>query len=378
MILVNNPGSWSHIYAPLEHAPWHGCTPTDLVFPFFLFAVGTAMAFTMPRLQLAGTGPFLRKVITRSFLIFLIGLLLNWSPFVRWEGDHLVWKSLQNVRVFGVLQRISLCYLFASLLIFFLKPRQALAVSFALLLVYWFVTLLAGTGDPYSLEGFWGTHIDRALLGNMHIYKGEGVSFDPEGLVSTLPAIIQVVFGFFAGKRIRERGEGGEIPLNQHAREDLLNRMLTRLFVAASLLIAGGLLWSLAFPLNKKIWTSSYVIYTTGLAVAILSTVIYAIEIKGYRGWLTRFFEVFGKNPLFIFVLSGFLPRLLALVRIPGETGPDGQPQYLSPFGWFYEFICRPAFSNLNNGSLLYAVCMIIFYWLIVYWLDRKRIYIRV
>lgn len=379
MILVNNPGSWSHIYAPLEHAPWHGCTPTDLVFPFFLFAVGNAMAFTIPRLHVAGTPLFLQKVFKRTLLIFGIGLLLNWSPFIRWEDDQLVWKSWSNLRIFGVLQRIAVCYLFASLLVYFLRPRQALVASVVLLVAYWMLCLLLGkAGDPYSLEGFWGTGVDRALLGNNHIYKGEGVPFDPEGLVSSLAAIVQVVAGYFTGKWVRQRGEGGVLPLHATARESLLYKMIARLFVAGFGLVAGGLCWGLVFPINKKIWTSSYVLYTSGLAMITLCVVIYLVEIKGYKGGLARFFDVFGKNPLFIFVLSGFLPRLLGLLRVSSYQDAQGNKHYLAPFAWFYEHICKPLFDNPKNGSLLYAVCMIVFYWLLVRWLDKKKIYIRV
>ncbi|TAE08016.1 MAG: DUF1624 domain-containing protein, partial [Bacteroidetes bacterium] len=211
MILVNNPGSWSHIYGPLEHAPWHGCTPTDLVFPFFLFAVGNAMSFVMPGFEAKGTSFFLKKVLKRTALIFLIGLLLNWSPFVKWSNDELVFKTWENLRILGVLQRIALCYCAASFLVFFLKTRGAFVASAVLLLGYWFLTLVfAKTADPFSLEGFWGTHVDRYLLGSNHIYKGEGVPFDPEGLVSTVPAIVQVVFGFFVGQYIQQKGKNYE------------------------------------------------------------------------------------------------------------------------------------------------------------------------
>lgn len=379
MILVNNPGNWNHIYTPLEHAPWHGCTPTDLVFPFFLFAVGNAMAFTSARLHAAGNTTFLLKVFKRAFLIFIIGLLLNWAPFIRWEGDHIVVKSWDTLRIFGVLQRIALCYLFASLLVYFLSPRQAVVASLLLLLLYWGLCLMLGSpGDPYSLEGFWGTRIDRNLLGNKHIYKGEGVAFDPEGLVSTLTAIVQVVTGYFVGRYVRQHEPEGNMPVHEDAQANPMYKMIAQLYMAGFLLSVAGLCWGLAFPINKKIWTSSYVLYTSGLAVMILSTLIYLIEVKGYKGWLTRFFEVFGKNPLFIFVLSGFLPRLLGLVRVSSYIDADGSRGYLNPLGWFYEHICRPAFVSQNNGSLLYAVSMIIFYWLIVYLLDRKRIYIRV
>src|SRR5215207_6096596 len=182
MILVNNPGSWSHKYLPLEHAPWHGCTPTDLVFPFFLFAVGNAMAFVMPRLEAAGDAVFLRKVFKRAFLIFFIGFLLHWSPFVRWDSDHLVLKDIGSVRIFGVLQRIALCYLFASVIIYFFKLGGAFVTGCVILIAHWLLCLFLGNpADPYSLEGFWGTHVDRAILNDSQIYKGEGVAFDPEG-----------------------------------------------------------------------------------------------------------------------------------------------------------------------------------------------------
>ena len=413
MILVNNPGSWSHIYGPLEHAPWHGSTPTDLVFPFFLFAVGNAMSFVMPRLEAAGTVAFLKKVFTRAFLIYVIGFLLNWSPFIRWDQDNIVFKALSAVRIFGVLQRIALCYLFASLIIYFFKARGAFVMGATILLGYWLLCMFLGNpADPYSLEGFWGTHVDRRLLNPGQIYKGEGVPFDPEGLISTLPAVVQVIYGYLVGQYIilktevtrhkeqgtskgqdprdkvlgttrvqdtsdesqgtRDKGQGTSEYSESYSSR--MYEMLTNLFVAGSIFIFAGLCWDMVFPINKKIWTSSYVLYTTGLATTILAIMIYLIEIKHYRGFVTRFFDVFGKNPLFIFVISGFLPRLLGLIRIFDRVDEKGNKVYVSPLGWFYEHICKPLFSNPNNGSLLYALCMIAFYWLIVYWLDRRRV----
>ncbi|MBN9300115.1 MAG: DUF1624 domain-containing protein [Filimonas sp.] len=365
MILVNNPGSWGHIYAPLEHANWHGCTPTDLVFPFFLFAVGNAMAFVMPRFEQAGTSVFLRKVIKRTILIFLIGLFLNWSPFVKWSGDELVWKPWENVRIFGVLQRIALCYFFASLIVYFCKTKGAYLVSVIILLFYWFLTSwLGASGDPYSLSGYFGTAVDMKVLGVKHMYSGEGVPFDPEGITSTFPAIVQVIFGYFVGQYIQQKGKTYE--------------MLSNLFIAAVVLIFAGFCWDLVFPINKKIWTSSYVLYTTGLAILTIATLIFLIEFKEKRGAWSKFFDVFGKNPLFIFFLSGFLPRLIGLIRITDRYTPEGKPVYLSAFSWFYEHICKPVSSNLKNGSLLYALVMIAFYWLIVYIMDKKKIYIKV
>lgn len=374
MILVNNPGSWSNLYAPLEHASWHGCTPTDLVFPFFLFAVGNALSFVMPRLETAGTAAFLKKVFTRSALIFLIGFFLNWSPFVRFDNDQLVFKaweyagsngSLIGIRIFGVLQRIACCYLFASLIIYFFKIRGAFVTAFVLLMGYWMICLFLGNpADPYSMNGYFGVGVDKAILGESHMYHGEGVAFDPEGITSTLPAIVQVIFGYFVGFYIQQKGKNME--------------MLAHLLIAGCILIFTGYAWDMVFPINKKIWTSSYVIYTTGLAILVLSLCIFLIEFKKAKGIWSRFFDVFGKNALFIFFLSGFLPRIIALFRWVDHIDDEGKKVYTSALPWFYQHICRPVSDNLKNGSLLYAICMIIFYWLIVYYMDKKKIYIKV
>ena len=365
MILVNNPGSWAHIFSPLEHATWHGCTPTDLVFPFFLFAVGNAMAFVMPRFEQAGPAVFWKKVIKRTLLIFAIGLFLNWSPFIRWDGEQIVWKAWQNVRIFGVLQRIALCYFFASVIVFYAKTRGAFVISGVLLLVYWFICLLLGNAaDPYSLSGWFGTQVDINLLGLTHIYKGEGVPFDPEGLPSTTAAIVQVIFGFFAGQYIQQKGKTYE--------------MLSNLFVVGLVLFFTGYCWDMVFPVNKKIWTSSYVLYTTGLAIMTLGTLIYLIEFKERKGNWSKFFDVFGKNPLFIFVLSGFLPRVSAMLRWVDHITPEGKKVYTSFFPWFYEHVCKNITVDLRVGSFVYALCIIAFYWSIVYVLDKKKIYVKV
>lgn len=365
MILVNNPGSWANIFGPLKHAPWHGATPTDLVFPFFLFAVGNAMAFVMPRFEQAGPSVFWKKVIKRTVLIFAIGLFLNWSPFVKWEGESIVAKTWENIRILGVLQRIALCYFFASVIVFYAKTRGAFVISGVLLLLYWLICLLLGApGDPYSLTGWFGTQIDINLLGVTHIYKGEGVPFDPEGLPSTVAAVVQVIFGFLVGQYIQQKGKSYE--------------MLSNLLIAGLVLVFTGYCWDMVFPINKKIWTSSYTLYTTGLAILVLSTLIYLIEFKENKGAWGRFFDVFGKNPLFIFVLSGFLPRVLGMFRWVDHVSPEGKNVYTSAFPWFYQHICKDIATDLRVGSLVYALCMILMYWSIVYVLDKKKIYIKV
>src|SRR5690606_12972817 len=216
MILVNNPGSWAHLFSPLGHAAWHGLTPTDLVFPFFLFAVGNAMAFVMLRLREAGDAVFWRKVLKRTALIFLIGMFLNWWPFIQWQGDSLVFRQWvdpadpdRGIRIMGVLQRIALAYCFASIIVYYTRVRGTLIASALLLGGYWLLCVLFGGNDPYSLAGWFGTEVDKQIFGVAHLYKGEGVPFDPEGLVSTLPSIVQVILGYLTGVYIRAKGQVG-------------------------------------------------------------------------------------------------------------------------------------------------------------------------
>ncbi|MBK7433197.1 MAG: DUF1624 domain-containing protein [Chitinophagaceae bacterium] len=366
MILVNNPGSWGHIYPPLEHAPWHGCTPTDLVFPFFLFAVGNALAFVMPKLEAGGEATVWKKIIKRTLLIFFIGIFLHWFPFIKYnDAGELVAKPFENLRIFGVLQRIAVCYFFASVIIHYFKVKGAFVFSAFLLLGYWFLCVAANPEDPYSLAGWFGTNLDKALLGETHMYHGEGVAFDPEGLMNSFAAIVQVVLGYIAGNYIIQKGKTPE--------------MLNGIFVAGCVLVLTGLSWGMVFPINKKIWTSSYTIYTTGLALLVIGVMIWLVEFKQRSGAWSRFFDVFGKNALFIFVLSGLLPRLLALIRIPGAIGADGKQKYLTPFGWFYEHACKPILpADPRVGSFLYALCFIAMMWFFAWVLDKKKIYIKV
>lgn len=365
MILVNNPGSWEHIFPPLKHAAWHGLTPTDLVFPFFLFAVGNAFSFVMPRLQAGGDAAFWKKVAKRTLLIFAIGLFLTWWPFVKWDGDSWVFKpwayvdakgNEQGVRILGVLARIALCYFFAAVMIYYLKPRLAFFTGLVFLLIYWVLCATLGDpADPYSMMGWFGNKVDRAVLGVAHMYKGEGVPFDPEGIMSTIPAIVNVIFGYLVGDYIQKKGKNYE--------------MLTGLFVAGVAMIVTGFMWDTVFPINKKIWTSSYTIYTCGLATLTIATMIYLIEFRNVKGFLSRFFDVFGKNALFVFALSAFLPKTFGLIRMG-----DG----VNPWNWLYERALVHIPGDPRVGSLLYALAVITFMWLICYWLDKKKIYIKV
>jgi len=386
MIMVNNPGTWAHMFAPLKHAGWHGCSPTDLVFPFFLFAVGNAMSFVIPRLQEAGDAVFWKKVIKRTVLIFAIGLFLNWAPFVQWDGDTLGLKHWVNpnnpekgIRILGVLQRIALAYCFASILAYYFKEKALIWISAVMLLAYWAICAFAGqAGDPYSLAGWFGTPIDIQLLGVAHIYKGEGVPFDPEGLMSTLPTIVQVVFGYLAGTYIKKQGQvdwlWSKVPESKEAHF----KLLSGLFVTGFILVVLAWIWSLGFPINKKIWTSSYVLYTTGLGIMTIGGMIWFVEVQGVKNGLTKFFDVFGKNPLFIFVLSGVLPRLVGLIRIPDGVGDDGAVLYTNAFTWFYTTICKPLPGPTEVGSFFYSLCFLALMWGICYYLDKKKIYVKV
>ena len=371
MILVNNPGTWTHIYPPLKHASWHGLTPTDLVFPFFLFAVGNAMAFVMPRLEAAGDAVFWKKVIKRTALIFLIGLFLNWWPFMKWEEGSLVfrqWVDPNNpetgVRILGVLQRIALCYFFASVIIYLLKPRKAFYAGLIFLLVYWMLCIMGNPADPFSLNGWFGTGVDKSILGTAHMYKGEGIAFDPEGLMSTVPSIVQVIFGYLVGDHIKKKGKSFE--------------MVTGLFVAGVAMLVTGYCWDMVFPINKKIWTSSFTIYTTGLAILTIATMIYMIEFKNIKGGLAKFFDVFGKNALFVFALSAFLPKGLSLIRFENGLNDKGEMTYYNPWTWLYQKVLINIPGDPRIGSLLYALCVITFMWAICWWMDKKKIYIKV
>ncbi len=374
MILVNNPGSWAHIYPPLQHANWHGLTPTDLVFPFFLFAVGNAMAFVIPRLKEQGDAAFWRKIIKRTLIIFGIGLFLNWYPYVKMVDGSLQfihWVNPDNpekgVRILGVLQRIALCYFFAAVIVYYFKPKAAWLLSLLLLLAYWAICLLGNPADPYSLNGWYGNVIDRAVLGIAHMYKGEGVPFEPEGLLSTIPAIVQVVFGYFVGLYIKGNSVGA--PTESAVANNPMYKMLSGLFVAGIAFIVAGFCWDMVFPINKKIWTSSYVVYVNGLAILTIATMIYMVEVKKVKGFLSNFFEVFGKNPLFIFALSAFLPKTAALFKSADGT---------TPWNWLYKKVLIHTPGAPENGSLLYAISIIVFMWAICWWLDKKKIYIKV
>jgi predicted acyltransferase len=355
MIIVNTPGSGAEAFAPLNHASWHGFTPTDLVFPSFLFAVGNAMSFSMLKYKAIGDGAVLGKVFKRSILIFLIGYLMYWFPFFHLENGRVVLNSIGETRIMGVLQRIAVCYLLASLIIHFLSRQMVYVISALLLIGYWIILLVFGDpADPLSMTGNAGQYIDQYFLGDKHLYHGEGIPFDPEGLLSTLPAIVNVIIGYYAGHFVQRIGISYET--------------IARLLLSGALLILLALSWDMVFPINKKLWTSSFVLLSTGLDLVILAGLIYVSDIKNYNKWnWTRFFLVFGRNALFIYVLSEILLVPLYMISI-GD---------MSLYRWinhaFFQVIAAGSI-----GSLLFAISYMLFCWLVALILDRKKIYIRV
>ncbi|MGE5106911.1 MAG: acyltransferase family protein [Sphingobacteriales bacterium] len=354
MIIVNTPGNGATTYAPLLHAKWHGFTPTDLVFPSFLFAVGNAMSFVMINWESKSNAYVVGKILKRTFLIFLLGYLMYWFPFFKLDKDlNILSFPIDQTRIMGVLQRIALCYGAAALMIHFLKIRTATIISIILLIGYWLVLLFFGeAGKEFTMTGNIGQKIDMWLMGEKHLYHGEGVAFDPEGWLSTLPAIGNVIVGYIAGKFIQKKGKTYET--------------LTKLMVAGFVLLVIAYFWDLSFPINKKLWTSSFVLYTTGIDCIILSIIIYVIDFLHKTKW-TNFFEIVGKNPLFVYLLSELLATVLWMIHTDKRT---------SLYQWIYHniFSCAGAYF----GSFLFAVAYMLLCWSVGYWLDKKKIYVRV
>ncbi len=353
MIIVNTPGNYATTFAPLLHAHWHGFTPTDLVFPSFMFAVGNAMSFVMRKWENLSTSTVVAKILKRTFLIFILGFLMYWFPFFKSDGTGgLIFSPVSETRIFGVLQRIALAYGMASLMLYFLGTRTTVIITALILILYWPVMLYFGdASDPLSLNGNAVLTLDRWMIGDKHLYMGEGVPFDPEGLLSTFPSIGNIIGGFLAGRYIQQKGNTFE--------------GLSKLLMAGFALLVIAFFWNYGFPINKKLWTSSFVLHTVGLDCLILGCVMYYLDFLNKRKG-TYFFEVFGRNPLFIYLLSELLVILANIIRI-GDV---------SLFEWVYLNIFSHASPYI--GSFLFAISFMLLCWSIGYVLDKKRIYIRV
>jgi predicted acyltransferase len=361
MILVNNPGTWSAIYSPLEHAAWHGWTPTDLVFPFFLFIVGVSITLALGRrAESAGSKRDLYvKIVRRAFIIFGLGLFLAAFPFYNFTTNTFI--DLSTLRIPGVLQRIAVCYLFASVIFLNTDWRKQIYVAAGLLLAYWALMALVpvqgfGPGLLDSKEGNLAAYVDRAVIGVNHIWRQAKV-YDPEGILSTLPAIATTLCGVLTGHLLRSRRTAAE--------------KAAAMFVAGAAGIVAGWAWNFWFPVNKALWTSSYVLLTAGMALELLACCFWLIDMKGYRAW-AKPFVVFGSNALAVFFLTGLFAKLLGLIKLSGADGKDVALQTV---------IYRNLFATWAapvNASLAFALCFVLL-WLGLMWiLYRRGIFIKV
>jgi len=354
MIIVNTPGSWRDLYAPLAHADWHGFTPTDLVFPTFLFVVGNAMSFALKKLNEMSSSDFYKKVFKRAALIFLIGWLLNYFPFFDYnEAGEMIAVKLSEVRLLGVLQRIALSYLLAALVVYWTGDKGAWIVGLGSLVIFWPIMYFFGdAGDPYSLTGNAQIKLDLLLIGEKRMYMGEGIPFDPEGILSTLTSMVNVLAGFIVGKFIQKKG-------NTTSTVQVLG-------IAGIVLLALAYLWDLGFPINKKIWTSSYVLLTVGWDLLLLAGLIFLVEIQKLTRW-TYFFQAFGRNPLILYVCSGVVVSIFSMIPVGDTTFK----------GWIYANLFT-SWLDPKNASFLFAIAYMLLIWLIGLWMDKKKIYIKV
>ena len=361
MVLVNNPGSWETIYSPLEHAPWNGWTPTDFVFPFFLFIVGIAITLALGKRVESGSvnRDLYWKIIKRTIVIFLLGIFLATFPFYNFTKE--TWVDPANVRILGVLQRIAICYFFTALIFLHTSWKQQALIAVALLLIYWaLMTLISVPGCELTTMNDkacnLAAYVDRQILTENHIWRQSKV-FDPEGLLSTIPAIATCLAGVLTGHWLREK------------RDDY--QKVAALFFFGTTLCAVGWIWNFWFPINKSLWTSSYVVYMAGLALCFFAACYWLIDIKDYRRW-AKPFVIFGVNALFLFVGSGVMARLLGIIKV---SGADGNTISLQEY--IFDNIFLPLAAPVN-ASLMFAICFILF-WLFLLWLlYRKRIFIKI
>lgn len=383
MILVNNPGSWGHIFPPLEHKPWTGCTPTDMVFPFFLYVVGAAMAFSFAKYNESLSKESVKKLLKRGLLIFVVGLGLNAFPFYPTSPDPTLtfgqnyMEYLHHIRIFGVLQRIAMCYVLGGIIALWLKKPKAIMLSMAILMsLHWLILyligdhtapLIDGGAGAFSLAGQGSGAIDIALLGDNHVYHGYGIPFDPEGLLGALSGACTVLLGFLLGNLIRTHENKIDV--------------VAKLYTIGLLCIGGGIVWGIFYPISKPLWTGTYVLYAGGWATIMLAFFIFFIDIKGKEKIFTPF-KAMGMNPLFAFVMAGIITKVFGRI-IKWHTmamNDDGyfQDKIISASGWFYDHVCIAIVGANNNvSSLLYALIYVAIFLGMAIWLYRKKIIIK-
>jgi predicted acyltransferase len=365
MLLVNDPGSWGAIYSQLEHADWNGWTLTDLIFPFFLFIAGVSMTLSFASRTVSGAtrGRLAWHVVRRAAVIFAIGLFLNGFPKF----------DFHTIRIMGVLQRIAVCYLVAGLVYLVSAPSESTAdgprrgqasvaviatVAAILLAGYWalmiFVAVPGYGAGHLGKDDNLAAYIDRAVL-NGHLWP-ESKTWDPEGLLSTLPAIATALIGILAGEWLRSDREG-------------LRKVLGLAIAGAAFLGVGRLLHPY-FPINKNLWTSTFVLFTGGIALILMAFCYWLVDLRGWRRWATPF-QVFGRNAILAYALA----TIVAEISIDFEFRISGRMRTLH--GWFYDAFFRP-YANPKNASLAFAVCFVLVNLLLLWPLHRRRVFIRI
>jgi predicted acyltransferase len=368
MLLVNDPGTWSAIFPPLEHAEWHGWTPTDLIFPFFLFIVGitTHLSLSARRARGDDESAIVKQILRRGIIIYLLGFAMALFPFYQWgtidsipnasAWDRVVYR-IEHVRILGVLARIGIVYIFAGLLTLKTTLKQQIVIIAALLFGYWFaMTLIPVPGENeigalllHTKDRNLAAFLDRAILGTNHTWTGS-VTFDPEGPLSTLPAIATAMLGVIAGRWIAQRDK------------PLLER-ITGLFAVGSLGMMVGLMWNWSFPINKSLWTSSYVVFTAGMACVALATIMWIVDYLDVKWW-TKPWVVFGVNPIVAFVGSGVMARLIYTlwhVNYNGASVSIQNATYQVAFAsWLPPRVASLAFA-LSFVLLWYGILLVLY-----------------
>lgn len=363
MILVNDPGSWAHIYTPLDHSEWNGLTPTDLVFPFFMFIMGISMYISLKKFNFEFTAPTAKKIIKRTVLLYLVGLAIAWFsltlrtfnnladqdlPFLSRLGQSM-W-NFDRIRILGVIPRLAITYGIGSFIVLFVKHKH-LPYLIGIILLGYYVLLMLGNGFVYGTENIL-SKVDFKILGANHMYKDNGI--EPEGILSTIPAIAHVLLGFYIGKIMMTTKD--------------INQKIERLFIVGAILTFSGLLLSYGCPINKKVWSPTFVLTTIGFGSTLLALLIWIIDVKGYKKW-TMFFETFGVNPLFLYVLAAFLTIIFMNIHFVFE---GAQTNIIG-----FSFTVFSKFLNPLNASLLYALLFVGLNWIIGYYLYKKKIYIK-
>ena len=367
MLLVDNPGSWSFAYCPLQHAQWIGLTPTDLVFPFFIFCMGVSMAFSLKKFNYSMSGPLMWKIICRTVILFLLGWVVQAQWFVNmlrclFKSDPVneFVNNMEMLRYLGVLQRLALVYFFGSLCAVLFK-RKFIPWIVGIILVAYALILGLGNGYDFSLDNIIA-RIDNSILGTNHMYHeiayGKRISFDPEGILSTLPCIAHVLIGYLVGRMI----------LSVHNNTERVTTML----LWGSLLLLVGWLLQYGIPCGKKMWSSTFVLITCGMAMCIQALLIYFVDIKGKKGGWCKFFETFGVNPLALYLLGTFLAVLFCFIPIGHNAVGDN----ITIQNTVYNFLTK--FCNVYMASALYAIAFVLLNWVVGYVLFRKRIFIKI